>query len=125
MSLTLPQAPWPLPQVPGDWDLLFLAIHNLLDNALKFTRSDDTVEVRAFEDGNLVAIEVADTGPGIPAEDVPRVWEELYRAETARGVPGSGLGLALVRAIVERHHGEAAIRSRVGQGTVVTLRLPT
>lgn len=125
VSLTLPQAPWPLPQVPGDWDLLFLAIHNLLDNALKFTRSDDTVEVRAFEDGNLVAIEVADTGPGIPAEDVPRVWEELYRAETARGVPGSGLGLALVRAIVERHHGEAAIRSRVGQGTVVTLRLPT
>ena len=124
LSLTLPQAPWPLPSIQGDWDLLFLAVHNLLDNALKFSRPGDTIEIRAFEDGSSVAIEVADTGPGIAAEEVSRVWEELYRAQTARGVPGSGLGLALVRAIVERHGGEAAIRSRAGQGTLVTLRLP-
>jgi two-component system OmpR family sensor kinase len=124
VMLSLPQAPWPLPDVQGDWDLLFLATHNLLDNALKFTRPEDTVEVRALEDGDWVAIEVADTGPGIPAEDLPRVWEELYRSEAARGVPGSGLGLALVRAIVERHGGDTAIRSRAGQGTVVTIRLP-
>ncbi|MDY7075885.1 MAG: HAMP domain-containing sensor histidine kinase, partial [Chloroflexota bacterium] len=124
LTLTLPQAPWPVPDITGDWDLIFLAAYNLLDNALKFTRPGDTVEVRAFEDGPLVAIEVADTGPGIPQEETPRVWEELYRGQGARGVPGSGLGLALVRAIVERHGGRVTLRSRVGQGTMVTIRLP-
>jgi two-component system OmpR family sensor kinase len=125
LTLTLPQAPWPVPDVLGDWDLLFLATYNLLDNALKFTRPGDTVEVRAFEGGAFVAIEVADTGPGIPQEELPRVWEELYRGQGARGIPGSGLGLALVRAVVERHGGRVTLRSRAGQGTVVTIRLPT
>jgi two-component system OmpR family sensor kinase len=125
LTLTLPQAPWPVPDVLGDWDLLFLATYNLLDNALKFTRPGDTVEVRAFEGGAFVAIEVADTGPGISQEELPRVWEELYRGQGARGIPGSGLGLALVRAIVERHGGRVTLRSRAGQGTVVTIRLPT
>ncbi|MDY7042110.1 MAG: HAMP domain-containing sensor histidine kinase [Chloroflexota bacterium] len=124
LALTLPQAPWPVSNVLGDWDLLFLAAYNLVDNALKFTRPGDTVEIRAFEDGAFVAVQVADTGPGITEEEVPRVWEELYRGRGARGVPGSGLGLALVRAIVERHGGWVTLRSRVGQGTVVTMRLP-
>jgi two-component system OmpR family sensor kinase len=124
LTLTLPQAPWPLPLVSGDWDLLFLAVYNLLDNALKFTQSGDTVEVRAFEDGATVVLEVADTGPGIPEAELPHVWEELYRGQGARGIRGSGLGLALVQAIVERHGGQTNLRSRAGQGTVVTLRLP-
>jgi two-component system OmpR family sensor kinase len=124
LTLTLPQAPWPVPDILGDWDLLFLATYNLLDNALKFTRPGDTVEVRASEGGTFVIIEVADTGPGIPQEELPRVWEELYRGQGAQGVPGSGLGLALVRAIVKRHGGQVTLRSREGQGTVVTTRLP-
>jgi signal transduction histidine kinase len=124
LALVLPQAPWPVPDVPGDRDLLFLATYNLLDNALKFTRAGDTVEVRAVDDRTYVTIEVADTGPGIPREELPRVWEELYRGQGAQGVSGSGLGLALVRAIAERHGGQVTLRSRAGQGTVVTLRLP-
>ena len=124
LTLTLPQAPWPLPPVSGDWDLLFLAVYNLLDNALKFTRQGDTVEVRAFEDGATAVLEVADTGPGIPEAEVPHVWEELYRGQGARGVRGSGLGLALVQAITERHGGHVTLRSKDGQGTVVTMRLP-
>jgi len=124
LTLTLPRAPWPLPTITGDRDLLFLAVHNLLDNALKFTRPGDTVELRAFEDGATVVVEVADTGPGIPKGEQPHVWEELYRGQGARGTPGSGLGLALVRAIVLRHGGQATLRSRVGRGTVVTVRLP-
>jgi two-component system OmpR family sensor kinase len=124
LTLTLPQAPWPLPLVSGDWDLLFLAVFNLLDNALKFTQPGDTVEVRAFEDGATVVLEVADTGPGIPKAELPHVWQELYRGQGARGIRGSGLGLALVQAIVERHGGHTSLRSRAGQGTVVTLRLP-
>lgn len=124
LALMLPQAPWPVSDVPGDRDLLFLATYNLLDNAIKFSRPGDTVEVRAVEDRTHVTVEVADTGPGIPREELPRVWEELYRGQGARGVPGSGLGLALVRAIVERHGGQVTLRSRTGQGTVVTMRLP-
>jgi signal transduction histidine kinase len=124
ISLTLPNAPWPLPEVKGDSDLLLLAIHNLLDNAIKFTLPSDTIEVRAFDDGSDIVIEVADTGPGIPENEIQRIWEELYRGEQARGVPGSGLGLPLVRAIIEKHRGNIEVRSKPEQGTVFNIRLP-
>jgi two-component system OmpR family sensor kinase len=108
----------------GYRDLLFLAIHNLLDNALKFTRDGDRLEIRAFEDGTTIVVEVADTGPGVPDKELPHIFEELYRGQEARGVEGSGLGLAPVKAVVEQHGGRAAVRSRSGQGTVFILRLP-
>ncbi len=123
INLVVPQAPWPLPQIPGDYDLILLALHNLLDNALKFSRPGDTIEIRAFEDGQNVVVEIADTGPGVPEDELPHVWDELYRGVGARGVPGSGLGLALVRAIIERHGGQVTLRSRTGQGTVFGVRL--
>jgi len=124
VRLALPHVPWPLPPVAGDRDLIFLALHNLVDNALKFSCPQDTIEIRAFEDGPSIVIEVADTGPGIGPDELPHLGEELYRGSAARGVEGSGLGLALVQAIVTRHKGNVAIRSRVDQGTVVTLRFP-
>ena len=97
LTISIPRAPWPLSTINGDRDLLILAIHNLLENAIKFTQSGDTIEMRAFEDGTRVVIEIADTGPGIPKDDQVFIWEELYRGKNARGIPGSGLGLALVR----------------------------
>jgi len=124
LSLILPNAPWPLPNVEGDPDLLLLAIHNLLDNAVKFTAPGDMIEVRAFDDGSNIVIEIADTGPGIPGAEIERVWEELYRGEQTRSVPGSGLGLPLVRAIIEKHGGNVGLRSRPDQGTVFSVRLP-
>ncbi|MBI5028925.1 MAG: HAMP domain-containing histidine kinase [Chloroflexi bacterium] len=124
VHLTLPQAPWPLPFIVGDRDLLFLAFHNLVDNALKFSTQDAKIEVRAFEDGPSVVMQVADTGPGIGEDELPHLGEELYRGSAGRSVEGSGLGLALVQSIVNRHQGTIEIRSRVGQGTVVTLRFP-
>ena len=124
INLSIPEAPWPLPTVKGDWDLLFLAAHNLLHNALKFTSSGDTIEIRAFEDSSEIVIEVADNGPGIPEDEVPHVWEELYRGKNARGIEGSGLGLTLVRSIIARHGGQVNLRSRSGQGTVFIIRLP-
>ena len=72
-----------------------------------------------------MVIEVADTGPGIPADELDEVWEELARGRAARGIPGTGLGFPLVRTVVARHGGSERIRSRVGQGTVVSLRLPS
>ena len=124
INLTVPEAPWPIAPVPGDRDLLFLAFHNLMDNALKFTAEGATVEIRAYEDGASVAVEVADTGPGVPSDELPHLGEELYRGTAGIGVEGSGLGLALVKAIVARHSGSMTIRSRPGRGTVVTVRLP-
>ncbi|MGA9531531.1 MAG: HAMP domain-containing sensor histidine kinase [Anaerolineales bacterium] len=124
IALMLPSAPWPLRSVSGDRDLLLLAVHNLLDNALKFTNVGDTVEVRAFEDDREIAIEVADTGPGIPDGEAEQVWDELYRGKGARGIRGSGLGLALVKLIVEKHEGRVSLRSQPGRGTVFTIRLP-
>ncbi|MCA9969312.1 MAG: hypothetical protein KC425_03805, partial [Anaerolineales bacterium] len=70
LSLSIPRAPWPLPTIAGDRDLLFLAVYNVLDNALKFTQTGDTIELRAAEDDSQVLIEVGDTGPGIDAADL-------------------------------------------------------
>ena len=126
LRLVVPSVPWPLPRIVGDRDLLSLAFFNLVENALKFTSQEDTVEVRAMEQARHVQVEIADTGPGIPAEDLPRVFEELYRGSNARGSEGSGLGLALVRRVVERHKGEVTVRSRRegSRGTVFSVILP-
>jgi len=124
ISVDLPRAPWPLPAVLGDADLLSLAVGNLLDNALKYTPPGGRIEVRARESAGEVVVEVADTGAGIAAEDLPHVWETLYRGRRTRAVPGSGLGLPLVRAVAERHGGSVTVESREGSGTVLRLALP-
>ncbi len=124
LTLALPQPVSALTTIQGDGDLLFLALYNLLDNALKFGRPGDSVEVRALAEEEAIVIQVSDTGPGIPEEEVPHVWEELYRGRAAEGICGRGLGLGLVRTIVERHGGQVALRSGVGEGTQVTMRLP-
>ena len=124
ITLVLPQAPWPLGSIPGDRDLLFLAVHNLLVNAVKFSRAGDRIELRARDEDDHVLVEVADTGIGIPADEVDHIWDDLARGSAAAGTPGSGLGLALARVVVGRHGGTVGVRSRVGDGTVMALRLP-
>lgn len=124
LTLNVPRMPWSLPEVRGDEDLLYLALRNVLGNAVKFTQPEESIQVRAYEDTNHIVVEVADEGSGIPEEELPHVTDELFRGKGARGTPGSGLGLALVDAIIERHGGQISIRSRVNQGTVIALRLP-
>ncbi len=124
VELSIQQVPWPVASVWGDRDLLMVVFRNLLDNALKYTAPGDQVEVRASDDGHTAVVEVADSGPGIPTEDIPHIFEELYRGANAGSAGGSGLGLALVRRIVALHGGSIGVRSRVGQGTVMTVRLP-
>jgi two-component system, OmpR family, sensor kinase len=118
------RVPWAPPPVLGDRDLLVLALYNLLDNALKFSRPGGTVEIRARDDGQIAVIEVADTGSGIRDDDLPHVTEELYRGQTSHAVEGSGLGLALVDRVARVHGGTLVIASRPDQGTVVALRIP-
>lgn len=122
--VSLPRAPRPLPSLRGDDDLLFLALSNILANAVKYSAPGDTVEVRGRETEGWLLLEVADTGRGIPAEELDLVWEELGRGREAHGVEGSGLGLPLVRAIVRRHGGECTLESWHGEGSTVTVRLP-
>jgi len=126
VSLLIPKVPSPFPSVTGDRDLLVLAVYNLVENALKFTTMEDSVEVRASEDGQAIVIEVADSGVGIPMEDQPKIFEELYRGTNARSTEGSGLGLALVKRIIALHHGQINVRSSQAEprGTVFTIRLP-
>ena len=126
INLLIPKVPSPFPAITGDPDLLLLAVYNLVENALKFTSASDSIEVRALEDGRTVVIEVADTGPGIPVEDLSKIFEELYRGSNARGTEGSGLGLALVNRIAVLHGGGVGVRSSQTdpRGTVFTLRLP-
>lgn len=124
-SVQFPTAPWRIPPVTGDSDLLYLAIFNLLSNAAKFTTAADSVEVRAGEADGNVWVEVADTGVGIPESELPQMWDELARATNARGIPGTGLGLPLVKVVVERHGGRVGLRSRQGAGTAVRIELPT
>jgi signal transduction histidine kinase len=124
-SVVLPRAPWPVPAMTADPDLVFLAVHNLAENALKYSRPGDRIELRVSEPAEgWVLLEIADTGLGVPAGEEERVWEELARATSTRGLPGTGMGLPLVRTVARRHGGTADLRSRDGHGTVVTLRLP-
>lgn len=126
ISLLISRVPWPFPPVTGDRDLLSLVFYNLLENALKFTTLNDSLEVRALEDGRAIVVEVADSGAGIPPAELPKIFEELYRGVNARGTEGSGLGLALTRRIVALHDGALEVRSRQDdpRGTVFTVRLP-
>jgi two-component system OmpR family sensor kinase len=126
LRLNIASVPWPLPPVTGDRDLLWLALYNLVDNALKYSRPQDPVEVRASDDGRVLTVEVADSGPGIDPADQPRVFEELFRGANARGQEGSGLGLALAQRVIARHGGEISVRSRQSGagGTVFAVRLP-
>lgn len=126
VSLLIPKVPSPFPTITGDRDLLVLAIYNLIENALKFTCAEDSVEVRLAEDGQAIVIEVADSGSGIPSEDVGKIFEELYRGSNARSTEGSGLGLALVSRIIALHDGKIQVRSTQEnpRGTVFTVRLP-
>jgi two-component system phosphate regulon sensor histidine kinase PhoR len=118
--------PSDLPPFLADADLLSRAVENLVSNAIKYSPDGTTVSVLARAEEDYVAIEVADHGYGIPQADLERVFEKFYRVPRVQdaGVPGTGLGLALVREIAELHHGSVAVRSEVNQGSIFTLRIP-
>ena len=112
--------------VRGDKEWLERALLNLLDNAIKYTPSGGRVTVRASTEPNGVRIEIEDSGIGIPPEALPHIFERFYRADPARNkaVEGVGLGLSLVKWIVEEHGGSVEAHSRAGDGTCLTILLP-
>jgi signal transduction histidine kinase len=110
--------------VEGDRDRLRQAFANLLDNALKYTPRGGRVRVSVARETDRAVVIVRDTGAGISAEHLPRIWERLYRADPSRSERGLGLGLSLVKAFVEAHGGTVEAASEPGQGSTFTVRLP-
>jgi signal transduction histidine kinase len=121
LAAVLDEAP-----VKGDPRLLASAMGNLLDNALKYTQPGGTIRVETGTAGGRAFFRVHDDGPGIPAADLPHVFEPFYRPDTSRSreTGGTGLGLAIVKVVAESHDGEARLSSEEGRGTTAELRLP-
>ncbi len=113
-------------RIAGDSALLELAVGNLLDNAIKFSPDGGRVTLRAERRGAEVVIEVADQGPGIAAEHLPRLFERFYRVDRGRDrrTGGTGLGLAIVKHVVLAHGGRVSVDSAPGRGSVFRMHLP-
>jgi two-component system phosphate regulon sensor histidine kinase PhoR len=114
-------------QVWADAEALHQVFINLFDNAIRHTPAGGRITVTARKDGAAISIEVADTGSGIPAEHLPRIFERFYRVDPARSRDqgGTGLGLAIVKHLIEAHGGRVTAESALGQGTTIRFSLPT
>ncbi len=105
-----------------DQERMEMAIRNLLDNAIVFSLPGHSVEIRAWQTEEHCLISVKDSGSGIAAEDLPHIFERFYRSPQSRH--GTGLGLAIVRSIIETHEGTVSVESKIGEGSLFTVRFP-
>ncbi|WP_108395509.1 sensor histidine kinase [Devosia submarina] len=114
-----------LPQwLEADTTLLEQAVQNLLSNALKYSPQSTKVKVMAHRSGQEIRINVTDQGVGIPADEMTSLFRRFYRARTAEGIPGTGIGLSFVSQIMAMHHGAVDVSSEEGKGSTFTLRFP-
>ncbi|HOW65124.1 MAG TPA: HAMP domain-containing sensor histidine kinase [Candidatus Paceibacterota bacterium] len=111
-------------EVLADRVRLQQALGNLVDNAIKYNTAGGWVRIQAQEESNQAKITVEDNGMGVPPEDLPRIWDRLFRGDKSRSQKGLGLGLSLVKAIVEAHHGQITVQSHPGKGSQFVLLLP-
>jgi signal transduction histidine kinase len=112
--------------IRADATALSRVFANLLDNAIKYTPAGGRIEINARRSEETVVIDVTDTGAGIAQEDLPRIWERLFRGDRSRSARGLGLGLSFVRAIVNAHGGTSSAASAgAGKGTTITVILPS
>ena len=120
------EAPAGLPDVRADEGRLQEVIYNLLDNAVKYSPSGGQITVRADAADEMVRVSVSDEGGGIPARELPRIFERFYRADKARSreLGGTGLGLSIVKHIAQLHGGNVEAASEVGRGTTITVSWP-
>jgi heavy metal sensor kinase len=112
-------------RVRGELQDLQRMVANLIDNAVNYTPARGVVTVSAQKNDNIIVIRVEDTGIGISAEDIPRIFRRFYRCDRSRSRPGVGLGLSLVQAIVQAHRGEISVSSAPSVGTTFTVTFPS
>ncbi|SFB22788.1 sensor domain CHASE2-containing protein [Pseudomonas simiae] len=110
--------------VSADQSLLTRALFNVLENAIKYSPSGTTVRLRHSSEQGWLECRISDQGPGIAAEDLPELFNQYRRFDSSQGSEGLGLGLTMVKAVVERHGGRISCESEVGKGTTFSLRLP-
>ena len=101
------------------------ALSNLIDNAIKYSPDNSPIHIEAFKEDDRVVIRVKDRGIGIPEEELPRIYDRLFRGKQVRTQRGLGLGLNLVKAIVVAHEGRIEISSEPGKGSIFTITLPS
>ena len=120
------EVPQGFPAIEGDKDALSHVFMNLVSNAVKYNHEEGSVRVRAVDKEDSVAVEVEDTGVGIPEGRLPFIFDEFFRVKTEEGrrITGTGLGLTIVKRIVEAHCGNVKVKSAVGEGTTFTVLLP-
>jgi signal transduction histidine kinase len=125
MSLSV-DLPDKLPSVNIDWQRINQVLHNLLENAVAHTGKGGIITVAAAERGDWVEISVSDTGEGIPAQDLPNIFERFYRVDRsrARATGGSGLGLTIAKRLVEAHGGKIEAQSKLGRGSRFSFTIP-
>ncbi len=111
-------------QIKGDKGRLRQAFANLADNAIKYGNPGQTITIKANREGENCLVEFTDMGLGISEQDLPRIWERLYRGDKSRNKRGLGLGLSLVQAIINAHQGTITAQSRLGGGSTFRIRLP-
>ena len=113
-------------QAIGDRRQLVSAVSNLVENAVKYSEPDSSVEVSALVDSDWVEMRVRDFGVGIPLRDLDRIFERFYRVDRARSrdTGGTGLGLAIVRHVANNHGGEVSVTSIEGEGSTFVLKVP-
>jgi signal transduction histidine kinase len=111
-------------RVEADADKLKQILINLVDNAVKFSRPDSSVHVRAEPAPTGLRIMVEDHGPGVPAEDIPHLFERFFRGRSASAAPGTGLGLAIAKNLARLHGGDITLTSSPGRGSIFVLNLP-
>lgn len=115
----------PLFSFEGDFNLLKEVVMNVVENAIKYSPKGSRVQIRSFEAGDAIYIEVKDSGPGIPKDELPNVWRKFVRGKDQDlKTKGTGLGLYLVKYFIELHGGSVDLQSEVGKGTTITLSLP-
>ena len=119
----VPTAPLDL-TITADRNRLLQVLANLLDNAIKYAPPGGQVTITAAQNHQRMQMTVADTGMGIPPEDIAKIWDRLYRGDKSRSQRGLGLGLSVVKAIVQAHHGEVTVSSQPGQGACFSFALP-
>jgi len=112
-------------EINADALLFTLAVTNLVDNAMRFTSAGGNITISVTNREKTADISVADNGCGIPREHISHVFDRFYTADPSRNSGGTGLGLALVKSIMELHRGAATIQSEVNRGTTVTLSFPS
>ena len=116
--------PADFPLVPMDFTLIAQVLVNVLENAVKYSPTDSTIEVSAELLDETIRLKIADRGAGIPSEDLTRIFDKFYRVQRPENVSGTGLGLSISKGIVEVHHGTIYASVREGGGTIITIELP-